>query len=333
MMWSLGRRSRAGQAEMAGAEAMVGLLINTVPVRAAITAATSTADLLDQLHRAHNQTFEHQHLALSDIHRITGQQRLFDTVFVYENYPIDAAVLSGVDGLAVTEFSHREYNHYPLAVQALPGPELGLRVEYDTDVFDTTDIDTLFARFIRVLAAMSTDPTRALSSIDLLDADEHARLDAIGNRAVLTQPAPAPRSIPELFAAQVARTPDAVAVSFGELSVTYRELDAAANRLAHLLTAHHVGPGDVVALLLERSAQAITAILAVLKTGAAYLPIDPALPAARIAFMLDDAAPTTAITTAGLAPAGKGITAGHRRRRPTTPLSTDDPARTTGAGT
>ena len=147
-------------AEVDGAESMVGLLINTVPVRASITAATTTADLLDQLHGAHNQTFEHQHLALSDIHRITGQQRLFDTVFVYENYPIDTAVLSGIDGLAVTEFTHREYNHYPLAVQAVPGTELGLRVEYDTDVFDTAGIDTLFQRFIRVLAAMTTDPTR-----------------------------------------------------------------------------------------------------------------------------------------------------------------------------
>ena len=112
-------------AEVPGADSMVGLLINTVPVRASITAATTTADLLDQLHSAHNQTLEHQHLALSDIHRVTGHDQLFDTLFVYENYPIDAAVLSGIDGLAVTEFTHREYNHYPLAMQALPGRRTG----------------------------------------------------------------------------------------------------------------------------------------------------------------------------------------------------------------
>ena len=287
-------------AEVDGADSMVGLLINTVPVRASIAAATTTADLLDQLHGAHNQTFEHQHLALSDIHRISGQQRLFDTVFVYENYPIDTPVLSGIDGLAVTEFTHREYNHYPLAVQAVPGTELGLRVEYDTDVFDTAGIDTLFQRFIRVLAFMTTDPTRRLSSIDVLGPDEHARLDEIGNRAVLTQPAPTPVSIPELFAAQVVRAPEAVAIGCGELSLTYRELDEAANRLAHLLSGHGVGPGQRVALLLSRSAEAIAAILAVLKTGAAYLPIDPALPDARMGFMLDDAAPIAAITTAEL---------------------------------
>ena len=106
---------------MIGAESMVGLLINTVPVRATITPATSTADLLDQLQRAHNDTLEHQHLALSEIHRVTGHDQLFDTLFVYENYPVDTAALSGVDGLAITEFTGRESNHYPLTVQAMPG--------------------------------------------------------------------------------------------------------------------------------------------------------------------------------------------------------------------
>ena len=136
--------------------------------------------------------------------------------------------------------------------------------------------------------------------MDLLDAAEHARLDEIGNRAVLTQPAPTPVSIPVLFAAQVARTPEAVAMSCEGRSMTYRELDEAANRLAHLLAGQGVGPGQCVALLFPRSAEAIVAMLAVLKTGAAYLPIDPALPAARIGFMLADAAPIAAITTAGL---------------------------------
>ena len=122
--------------------------------------------------------------------------------------------------------------------------------------------------------------------MDLLDAGEHARLDERGNRAVLTQPATAPVSIPVLFAAQVARTPEAVAMSCGGRSMTYREFDEAANRLAHLLAAQGVGPGQCVALLFSRSAQAIVAILAVLKTGAAYLPIDPAVPTARMKFML-----------------------------------------------
>src|SRR6476661_2121 len=107
----------------------------------------------------------------------------------------------------------------------------------------------------------------------------------------------APVSIPELFAAQVARAPEAVALTFEGRALTYRELDEASNRLAHLLTDQGAGPAECVALLVPRSAEAIVAILAVLKTGAAYLPIDPAVPAARLQFMIADAAPIAAITT------------------------------------
>ncbi|WP_156624422.1 AMP-binding protein, partial [Mycobacterium sp. 852002-30065_SCH5024008] len=121
-----------------------------------------------------------------------------------------------------------------------------------------------------------------------------------GNRAVLDRPAVSGVSIPALFAAQVARTPEAVALSFGDRSWTYREVDEAANRLAHFLVARGVGPGECVGLLMERGAQAIIAILGVLKSGAAYVPIDPGLPTARIGFMLGDAAPIAVLTTAGL---------------------------------
>ena len=103
-------------AEVPGADSMVGLLINTVPVRAAITAATTTADLLAQLHRAHNHTLDHQHLALSDIHRVTGHEQLFDTLFLYENYPIDTTAALGVDGLAITEFSTPRIQPLPAGV-------------------------------------------------------------------------------------------------------------------------------------------------------------------------------------------------------------------------
>jgi len=136
---------------------MVGLLIDTVPVRARITAATTIADLLDQLQRAHNDTLEHQHLALADIHRITGHDQLFDTLFVYENYPVDTGALSGDHELAITEFTSRDYNHYPLTGQALPGRELGLSVEYDSDVFDAAGIESLIGRLKRVLVAMTAD--------------------------------------------------------------------------------------------------------------------------------------------------------------------------------
>jgi acyl carrier protein len=203
-MWLTGRHDVAFGAvvsgrptEEAGAESMVGLLINTVPVRANITPATTTADLLYQLQSAHNDTLEHQHLGLSDIHRITGQERLFDTVFVYENYPSDAAaLLGGAHDLVITESCIRDYYHYPLTIQAVPGRELELRVQYRTDVFDAESIEALIERFKGVLTAVTADPIRPLS-LDLLDGAEHARLDGWGNRAVLEQPATTAVSAPQ----------------------------------------------------------------------------------------------------------------------------------------
>ncbi|ORV90145.1 hypothetical protein AWC11_12610 [Mycobacterium interjectum] len=167
--------------------------------------------------------------------------------------------------------------------------------------FANLDASELARRLGRALVAMTADPGRRLSSLDLHDGAELDGLDGWGNRAVLSRPTPASQSIPAMFAAQAARAPEAVAITFGESSFTYREVEETANRLAQLLAGHGVGPGQRVALLMERSAEAIVAILAVLKTGAAYVPIDPAVPAARIEFMLDDAAPIAAITARGLA--------------------------------
>jgi non-ribosomal peptide synthetase component F len=112
---------------------------------------------LEQLQSAHNHTLEHQHLALSEVHRVTGHDQLFDTVFAYENYPIDTGALSGVDGVAITDIATREYTHYPLAVQAVPGEELSLRFEYDTAVFNAAKIAKLIERLRRVLGAMTAD--------------------------------------------------------------------------------------------------------------------------------------------------------------------------------
>ncbi len=168
-------------------------------------------------------------------------------------------------------------------------------------LFPNCDIQELVERLERVLVAMAADPTQRLSSMDALDEAEHARLDGWSNRAALAESVATSGSIPALFAAQVARAPEAVAVTSDGRSLTYRELDAASNRLAHLLAGQGVGPGERVALLFTRSAEAIVSILAVLKTGAAYVPIDPAVPAARVGFVLGDAAPIAAITTSVLA--------------------------------
>ncbi|WP_396891109.1 AMP-binding protein [Mycobacterium sp. Z3061] len=148
----------------------------------------------------------------------------------------------------------------------------------------------------------TTHPNRPLHHLDLLTPLEHAHLDTWGNHHSLHTPPPAPPvSIPQVFADQVAAHPDAPALTFEDRTWTYRELHTASTQLAHHLhTTHGACPGTVVALLLPRSAHAITAILAVLKTGAAYLPIDPQHPAARVAFMLTDTTPLAVLTTTTL---------------------------------
>ncbi|MEU6126562.1 amino acid adenylation domain-containing protein [Streptomyces sp. NPDC047123] len=178
---------------------------------------------------------------------------------------------------------------------------IGGVVEYRTDVYDAETVERIVDRWQRVLLTLLTDPDRPVLSIDLLDERERAELDVLGQRSALGEPANDP-SIPQLFAGQVARRPDAVALVFEGRSWTYRELDEASTRLAHLLAGRGVGRGDVVALLLPRSEHTVTAILAVLKLGATYLPIDVKHPDERVTFVLGDAAPALVLTTVGLAP-------------------------------
>ncbi len=154
---------------------------------------------------------------------------------------------------------------------------------------------------------MSADPTRTLLSMDLLDDDDHDRLDEWGNRAVLTEPAAEPVSIPVVFAVQVERAPETVALVCRDRSWTYRELDQITNRIAHLLAGNGAGPGEVVGLLVPRSGEAIIGLLAILKTGAAYLPIDPAHPDERIKFMVSDAGPVAVLSTADLGSRFEGL--------------------------
>ncbi|MGA5462667.1 amino acid adenylation domain-containing protein, partial [Mycobacterium sp. NPDC050041] len=156
---------------------------------------------------------------------------------------------------------------------------------------------------------MTAEASRPLLSTDFLDEDEHSELEEWGNQEALSESIRASVSIPALFADQVARSAGAVAVTFEGRSWTYRELDDASNRLAHLLAGRGAGPGEFVAVLSSRSDVAVVAILAVLKTGAAYLPIDAAHPDARIEFVLGDARPVVAVTTAAQRPrlAGFGL--------------------------
>ena len=179
---------------------------------------------------------------------------------------------------------------------------IGGMVEFRTDVFDRAGIEALVGRLQRVLEEMTADTDLPVSGIDVLEDAEYAWLDAVGNRAVLdSAPVVGGVSIPGLFAEQVVAGPDVVALRFDGASVSYRQLDEASNRLAHLLVARGVGVGDRVGVLLPRSADAVTAVLAVLKTGAGYVPVDPGHPDERIGFVFDDAGPVAVITSAELA--------------------------------
>jgi non-ribosomal peptide synthetase component F len=149
---------------VAGADSMVGLMINTVPMRVTISPDTTIAGLLDQLQNTRSRTFEYEYLGLNEIHHVAGQARLFDTVFVYENYPTDTSLLSGADGLKVADVASRDYYHYPLTVQAIPGPELDLRIQYRTDVFDDNSIHQLIGQLERALVTMAGDPGQPLAA-------------------------------------------------------------------------------------------------------------------------------------------------------------------------
>ena len=289
-------------ADLRDAESIVGLLINTVPVRATASPATTIAQLVKQLQQRSNDTVEHQHLALNEIHHISGYDKLFDTLFLYEGYPVDVAGFVGVDELAITDFNNREHNHYPLSVMVIPGNSLEIRVEYDTHQFDAAAVDAVMERLNRVVSEMVSGPERRISAIGALLEGEYDLLTCWGNVAAISLKPDSARSIPELFARQVAANRDAVALTFRGQSVTYGELDDAADVLANRLVKFGAGPGRCVALFIPRSADAIVAMLAVLKTGAAYLPIDPSAPVERVEFMLTDSAPAAVITTSQLRP-------------------------------
>ncbi len=155
-------------------------------------------------------------------------------------------------------------------------------------------MEQMARHYVRVLEAVVGDGEGAVGRIDLLSAGERRRMLEEWNETKVELPE---TTLPELFEAQVERSPEAVAVVFEGEELSYRELNERANRLAHLLIAKGVGPEDVVALLVPRSFEMVVALLAVLKTGAAYLPLDPEYPDARLKYMLEDARPRCVVTT------------------------------------
>ncbi|MET9599093.1 amino acid adenylation domain-containing protein [Streptomyces sp. NPDC006459] len=281
--------------EIPGVESMVGLFITTVPVRLTARPWESVADLLRRFRDEQNALLAHHHLGLRLIQKQAGGGELFDTLVVIENYPVDPSARPALsDGVRVTGVEARDGTHYPLTLSVSLDERAEVALEYRPDLFDARTAARVAERFAALLDQVAGDPARPVGTLEALTPADRAEL-----RAVEAGPSRevADGTVTDRFAAQAAATPDACAVVAGAERLTFAELDGRADRLAALLAARGAGPESVVALAVPRSAASVVAVLAVLKSGAAYLPLDLDHPADRIALMLDDAAPVCVLTT------------------------------------
>ncbi|MFG2877361.1 non-ribosomal peptide synthase/polyketide synthase [Streptomyces sp. NPDC048337] len=279
-------------AELDGVEQSVGLFINTVPQRVRLRAGETVGELGIRIQREQTATLGHQHIALADIQRTAGVGELFDTLVLFESYPLDAAAIdaaAGAGGLRVTGAEVRDATHYPVTLVITPGERLDCRLDYHPGQFTAEDAEHIAARFTRALTAA---PGQPVGRAELLGAGEREQVLHGWNATARALPS---GDVVSLFEVRAAGAPDAVAVLSGEVSYGYAELDAASNRLARWLVGQGAGPEGLVAVTLPRSADLVVALLAVLKSGAAYVPIDPEYPADRIAYMLEDAAPAVVL--------------------------------------
>ncbi|MEV6977382.1 amino acid adenylation domain-containing protein [Kitasatospora sp. NPDC093806] len=306
-------------ADLPGVESMIGLFINTVPVRIALDDAAPALDWLHGIQRAQGEARQFEHTGLAEIQRWTGAAsgRLFDSIVVFENYPYDGAAAAR-HGLTVGAYRGDEHTNYPLMLTAHAGEALQLAVGYDPALFDPDTARRMAGHLTRVLTALADAPHTPVAELPLLTAAETHHLLVERNDTAVAFPAA--RTVPELFAEQARRTPEAVAVADDTVELSYAELDAEANRLAHHLVGLGVAPGTLVGVCVPRGAAAVVALLAVQRAGGAFVPLDPDYPAERLALMLDDAAVPVLVTTERLL----DRLAGHAAR--TVRLDRDRPA-------
>ncbi|MFE1593278.1 amino acid adenylation domain-containing protein [Nocardia sp. NPDC058705] len=282
--------------KLTGVEGMVGLFINTVPVVHRLDPAEPVVAQCARLQRDSAAMRDIGYLSLSTLQRAAGHGALFDTLFVFENAPIDDAIktVTAPDGAQFRPIEMESLAHYPLTVVShLSDGELLVLVEAIPALLGHLDPADLGARMLTILRTLPTlDITATIEAIDLLTPAEHAEL-----RSAATDITPAPTATPwELFEQQTIATPDAVALTTtaGEV-FTYRALRDEACRMAGEFAAHGVEPETVVALMLPRGPRSIIAILATFAAGAAYVPVDISLPASRIESILRQSNPTLAV--------------------------------------
>ncbi|MFD6157239.1 amino acid adenylation domain-containing protein, partial [Nocardia sp. NPDC060255] len=280
--------------EVPGIDSMVGMFINTLPVRVQLASTRTLAETVTDLQQHQTALLDYHHYGLTDIQQILGLQTLFDTLVVFESYPVEPVPdHDDPDALTCTGLRPSSGSHYPLTIIVDAETELRLALQYRQEVFGRDFVEKIADRLQLVLRQLSEEPGRALGTVRILPDAEHDRL----LRGLNDTARPVSDiTLPELFERQVVIAPEADALIADELTLSYRDVNIRANRLAHWLIQGGVGPETVVAIALPRSADMIIGLLAVMKAGGAYLPIDPAYPHERIAFMIDDAQPTLVLT-------------------------------------
>ncbi|RSD12022.1 non-ribosomal peptide synthetase [Amycolatopsis eburnea] len=275
-----------------GVESMIGMFINTVPTRVEVRSGQPVAAWLQELQAAQAEARRHDFLALSQVQAFSGVPAgtaLFDSVVVFENYPIED---SGQDGVRVADVDSLDTTSFPLNLTAYLHDRLGLELSYDPRLFDETTARRLAGQLAGLVRAFAADPECRLGELSSLTPAQRRDLLAWGRGEPREVPA---GTILDVFEATAARIPHETALVFRDTVLDFAEVDARATRLARELADRGAGPERVVAVALPRSAEAVIAVLAIFKAGAVYLPIDPDLPEERVRFLLDDARPVVVL--------------------------------------
>lgn len=285
--------------DLVGVETIVGLFINTLPVRVRLPDDLPLHDWLQQLQAQQADLRQYEHSSLVDVQGWSGVPRglpLFESLVVFENYPLVQA--SAVDErpprLRLMSIDSKEQTNYALTLCVAMGDVLALKIMYDERRFDAATISRLIGHLSTLLESMSAQPNVRLADLPILTAEERRQILYQWNATRTDYPRDA--TVCACFAAQSAQTPDAIALSCKEDQLSYRALNMRANQLGHHLRALGVGLETRVGLCLNRSIDLIVAMLAILKVDAAYVPLDPAYPHDRLVFMLQDAGVQVLIT-------------------------------------
>ena len=274
--------------DLAGIESMVGLLINTLPVRMEMSEQETCLSCLKKLQSKAAELLEHEHSSLTQIQECSDLPRnlpLFETLLVVENFAGSGSSLD-LDGPMRLLSSHLSRTNYPLTLVVDPADELRLQLVYHSSRFADEAIEKILAHLGNILQAMVSNIEQPIAGLQLLSDKERQTLLTEWNSTALDFPKGKP--INRLFEQQVELTPEALALINQNQQLTYSELNSQANQLAHYLKELGVGPGCLVGICVERSVEMMVAVLATLKAGGAYVPLDPTYPQNRLAFMLSD---------------------------------------------